>query len=108
MCKWTSDSLHMDAVVACRKPNLGSIYANGKEFVGIYRLPSRDADSLLKMLEEKQVKYIIRGNLKSQTYNTIPELLNSIYTKYPNKFIVIEQIGKTDPAYLIEVKYWTG
>jgi len=104
MCKWTSENLLEDAIVVCRKPNLGSIYSNGKEFEGMYRLPSRDPDSLLKVLSEKQIQYIIRANLKGKVYNTIPELLNIIHTKYPDKFIVIEQIGETDPAYLVEVK----
>jgi len=105
MCKWTSDSLQKDAVIMCRKPNLASIYANGKQFEGLYRLPSRDPDTLLKMLSERHVQYIIRGNLKGQAYITIPELLNIIHTKYPDKFVVLHQIGENGPAYLVEVKY---
>lgn len=104
MCNWTSDSLHKDAVVACRKPNLATIYSNGKNFEGIYRLTSKNPDTLLKMLSEKEVQYLIRGTLKGQIYNTIPELLNIIYNKYPKKFEVIKQIREKDPTYLVELK----
>jgi hypothetical protein len=46
--EWAADSLPPDALVACRKPSISSIYGKGKQFYGIYRIPSGHFDSFYK------------------------------------------------------------
>ncbi len=42
---WVADSLPPDALVACRKPSISSIYGKGRKFYGIYKIPAGDFDS---------------------------------------------------------------
>lgn len=47
MSEWVGKNLPKDAVVASRKPSMSFIYAKGKEFYPIYRIPMEDGDSII-------------------------------------------------------------
>ena len=45
---WTAKNLPEDALVACRKPSISSIYGQGKKFHGIFRVNSGNFDAFLE------------------------------------------------------------
>jgi len=111
MSQWAAKNVSEDVMIACRKPSISFIYAKRK-FHGIYRITTEDPDELLKMLQERNVKYVIMGSLrkypkqKSQyTINTVQRYLYHIQTKYPNKIRHIQTIGTDEPAHLFEIIY---
>ncbi len=52
MSEWVGKNLPKDAVVASRKPSMSFIYSKGKEFYGIYRIPTEDGDSLMNRIKQ--------------------------------------------------------
>lgn len=115
MTEYVGKNLPQSTYVACRKPNMARIYANGKKFYGIYRFDTQDADSLLMRLKERNVTHVIMASLRKnpaikngQTINTIQRYLYWMAQKYPNLLQLEHQIGtdaNDEPAYLFRINY---
>jgi hypothetical protein len=98
--------------VACRKPNIARVYADGKKFYGIYRLDTQNPDSLMALLNDRDVTHIIAASLRKnprvnsgQVINTIRRYMRFITQKYSKTFILLQKTGKEEPAYLFEIDY---
>lgn len=112
MAEYTSQKLPADSYVACRKPNMARLMAEGKKFYGIYRFDSQNADTLINQLYQRGVTHIIVASLRKnprirngQVINTIHRYMKYIEEKYPNTFIFRKQVGKEEPAWLFEINY---
>lgn len=112
--EWCGKNLPENSFVASRKAAMSSIYANGKKFYNISRVPSENADSLLDLLEENKVTHVIMANLRRNpkekseyTINTVRRYLYYIDQKYPGVFLVIHQEGQreNEEAILFEINY---
>ncbi|WP_010417001.1 hypothetical protein [Anaerophaga thermohalophila] len=112
MVEFASHNLPPESYIACRKPNIARLTAGGKEFYGIYRIDSENADTLITQLYNRGVTHIIVASLRKnprmrtgQVINTIHRYMKHIADKYPGTFILRKQIGETEPAWLFEVNY---
>ncbi len=110
MCKYAGKTAPADVGIASRKPNIASIYADGRDFLGLYRVSSQDADSLLIPFEKKKIKYVVLASLRinpnmktDRTINTVRNYLYFIQQKYPQLFRQVHTIGTDEKAHLIEV-----
>ena len=97
--------------IASRKPGISFIYT-GREFTGIYRVPSEDPDELLNELKSKEAHYIVMASLRKYpqrktkyTINTIQRYLYYIQQKYPDKIRPLHRIGEDEYAYLFYLDY---
>jgi len=52
MSEWAGKNLPKDSMIACRKPSISYIYANGREFYGITILPTWPGNDLLNYKNE--------------------------------------------------------
>ncbi len=110
MTQWAAKNIPENEVIACRKPNIAFIYTK-RRFFGIYKVPQNtDPDSLLQNLYDHKVNYIIMASLRKYeaqktqyTINTIYRYMYFIRQKYPDKFLLVKQIGIDEPAYLIKL-----
>ncbi|WP_068474667.1 hypothetical protein [Saccharicrinis aurantiacus] len=112
MVNYVNTQLPNDSYVACRKPNIARIYANGKKFYGIYRIPSDDPYELAKLLKDKGITHVIMGSLRKNPYaytgksiNTIQRFLSPMGKLYPEAFSIIKKYGEQEPTYLIKINY---
>lgn len=112
--EWSGKNLPANSFVASRKAAMSSIYANGKKFYNVSRVPSENADTLLNLLEENGVTHVIMANLRRDpkekseyTINTVRRYLYYIDQKYPGTFMVVHQEGQrnNEEAILFEIKY---
>ncbi len=111
MCRYAAKlSKDEEDGIACRKPNIASIYADGHNFEGFYRVPSQNADTLLMKFEKRNIKYVVIGSLRinpkmktDRTINTMRNYLYIINQKYPQIFRQLHSIGTDEQAYLFEV-----
>ncbi len=110
MCQYAAKTVPEDAGIACRKPNIASIYSEGRDFFGIYRLNTKDPDSLLNYLEVNNVQYVVIGSLRinpkmktDRTINTIRNFLGLIVQKYPRMFQQMHVVGTDEQAVLFKV-----
>lgn len=112
MCEWIGKEMPEESYVACRKPNMARIYADGRKFYGIYNLPTEDPDALLDALYERNVTHIIAASLRRDPLvpaagiiNTIQRYMYFISTKYPDAFTYVRSFGNdnNEPAYLFTV-----
>lgn len=102
LSQWCADSLGPDAYVACRKPSVSFIYAHGKNFQGIYNVPSNEPDTLLAHLRKPGVTHIILDNIAGTVYR----YMSIIEGKYPGTFVPVHQIGyQQSAAYLFKINY---
>jgi hypothetical protein len=111
LSEWCGKNLPDSAYVMSRKAGMSRIYANGKKFYEIYKVPSTDPDTLLDILYKNKVTHILHASLRrnpavndgqiiTTTYNYLAIILN----KYPNKFKIIQTVGDVEPAYLYELE----
>ncbi len=98
--------------VACRKPNIARIYAKGRKFYGVYRIPEGSAEDLVQQLKDRNVTHIIVASLRKnphvftgQTINTIKRYMSVIVKEYPKMFKLVKKYGGKEPAYLFEIDY---
>lgn len=110
MCEYAARNVPAEDGIACRKPNIASIYSEGRHFFGIYRLKSKDADTLLDYLKRNNIRYVVMGSLRinpkmktDRTINTIRNYLYFIQLKYPQLFRQAHQIGSDEGAVLVEI-----
>ncbi len=78
MCSWAGENLPEDALIACRKPSIASVYANGRKFHRINKVPSVPSKSTLENLKQEGRNYYIFkvGDLSGK--NISPQLMFSI------------------------------
>ncbi len=111
MAEWVGKNIPKDKIVAARKPNLAQIYGNRK-FRGIYRVPTKNPDTLIGMLKKQNIEYVIMASLRKYelkkteyVINTIQRYLYYIQQKYPQSLQQIHYIGQDEPAYLFQIQY---
>jgi hypothetical protein len=70
---WCAKNLPNDALVACRKPSISSIYAKGKKFYGIYRVTGGSFDAFYKRWQADSLLYSIvpLEGMDNQTYSAL-------------------------------------
>jgi hypothetical protein len=112
MAEYIRRKLPSDSYVACRKPSMASLCANGKKFYGIYRFQSENPDTLLTRLHDAGVTHVMLASLRKdprlntgRVINTIHRYVSIINEKYPKTFALCKQTGKSEPAWLFEVNY---
>ncbi len=112
MSEYVGKNLGADSYVACRKPDMARLYANGKKFYGIFRFDSEDADVLLGQLKEKGITHALLASLRKnpevnngEVINTLHRYMAYIAQKYPAVFELEHQIGTDEPAYLFRINY---
>lgn len=125
MCVYVARELPEESYVACRKPNMARLYANGKKFYGIYRYDTDDADVLIDQLREKGVTHMIIASLRRDpqnpgdgVINTLHYYLSYVMKKYPGAFKMQVSVGampgreneiyndeRYEPAYLLSIDY---
>ncbi len=110
MAKWTADNLPPDAFVGCRKPGMAFIYSGGKNFYGIWRVPSSDPEDLYMRLKNAGVTHVIVASLRtnpkdpnSPLINTVARYLSAINKAYPGKLTMVHKVGDDWPAYLYKL-----
>ncbi|NQV02118.1 MAG: hypothetical protein HQ542_05710 [Bacteroidia bacterium] len=50
-CAWAAENLPDSAVIACRKPSVSFIYSNGREFHGIFKVPSSTKEEFIQTMK---------------------------------------------------------
>ena len=110
MTAWVAENLPEDAYVACRKPGMAFVYSGGKDFYGIWKVPTQDPDILYNTLKDAGVTHVIMASLRtnpddpnSRIINTVRRYLSAINDAYPGKLKTVHQIGETWPTYLFEL-----
>jgi hypothetical protein len=102
LSQWCADSLDANAIIACRKPSVSFIYARGRNFRGIYNVPSNDPDTLITQLQKPGVTHIILDNIAGTVYR----YMSIIEQKHPGTFVPVHQIGYNQTAaYLFKINY---
>jgi len=112
MSRFVGDSLPDNALVACRKAPMSFVYGRGKKFYPVYTVLSTDADSVLNIFRRDSVTHVLLASLRRDPkkidgyiINTLHRMLIPVQQKYPQKLVLVKQIGETEPAYLYELKY---
>lgn len=116
---WSADSLPENSLVACRKAPMSFVYGKGREFFPVYTVIAIDtvtnlsnADSVLSYFKQNNVTHVILASLRRNPkkpdgyiINTLHRMMEPVSRNYPQKLKLVKQIGKTEPAYLYEIKY---
>lgn len=110
MTAWVSENLPEDAYVACRKPGMAFVYSGGKDFYGIWKVPTKDPEILYNKLKDAGVTHVIMASLRTnpddpnaRIINTVRRYLSSINEAYPGKLKIVHKIGENWPTYLYEL-----
>ncbi len=112
MSAYCGDSLPSNGLVACRKAPMSFVYGKGKKFYAIYSVISSDPDTVLKIFKRDSVTHVIVASLRRDPrredgyiINTVHRMLQPIQQKYPEKLVMIKQIGESEPAFLYKINY---
>jgi hypothetical protein len=112
MSKYCADSLPANSYVASRKAPMSFVYGNGKKFYPVYTVFSTDPDSVLNTFKKDSVTHVIIASLRRDpkkvdgyVINTMHRVVQPIAQKYPDKLVLVKQIGENEPAYLYQIKY---
>jgi hypothetical protein len=116
---YCKDSLPENSLVAARKAPMSFVYAKGKHFYPIYSIIAKDPqtqqsnpDSALAIFQKNKVTHLLIASLRinptkntGDVINTLHNIAAPIMQKYPQKLVLVKEIGFTEPAYLYEIKY---
>lgn len=116
---YCKDSLPETSYVAARKAPMSFVYAKGKHFYPIYSVIAKDPqtqqsnpDSALAIFKKNKVTHLLIASLRinptkntGDVINTLHNIAAPIIQKYPQKLVLVKEIGFTEPAYLYEIKY---
>lgn len=130
---WCAENLPADAVIASRKEPMSFIYANGRAFYPIYKVPKdsltggnfTDADQFVEWfqnapyrknvntIEKLRVEYFILAQLRldlkrkisGQFVNTIHNCLIPIEEKYPGALELIHTEGTDEVTQVVKLNY---
>lgn len=119
MSAYCKDSLPESSLVAARKAPMSFVYAKGKHFYPIYSVIAKDPqtqqsnpDSALAIFKRNKVTHLLIASLRinpkqntGDVINTLHNIAAPIAQKYPQKLVLVKEIGTTEPAYLYEIKY---
>lgn len=112
MSRFVGDSLPPNAYVACRKAPMSFVYGQGKKFYPVYTVLSTDPDTVLSIFKRDSVTHFILASLRrdpkkidGMIINTLHRMMGPVQQKYPQKLVLVKQIGESEPAYLYELKY---
>lgn len=115
--EWCADSLPKNSLVASRKAPMSFVYGKGKKFFPIYSVIKKDSltqqsnpDSALAFFESNGVTHIMLASLRinpkensGQIINTVHNIAQPIFQKYPNKLKLIHTEGLSEQTYLFEI-----
>lgn len=113
------DSLPESSLVAARKAPMSFVYARGKHFYPIYSVIAKDPqtnqsnpDSALAIFKRNHVTHLLIASLRidpekntGDVINTLHNIAAPIARTYPDKLVLVKQIGDIEPAFLYEIKY---
>lgn len=116
---YCKDSLPENSYVAARKAPMSFVYAKGKHFFPIYSVIGKDPqtqqsnpDSALAIFKRNKVTHLLIASLRinpakntGDVINTLHNIAAPIMQKYPQKLVLVKEIGYTEQAYLYEIKY---
>ena len=71
---WIGENLKEDELVACRKPAISAIYANGKDFHGIYSIPTGNLNAFIEKWKENPNEYaafLLDNKITDELYDDI-------------------------------------
>ncbi|MBC7696163.1 MAG: hypothetical protein H7141_12025 [Burkholderiales bacterium] len=116
---YCKDSLPESSYVAARKAPMSFVYAKGKHFYPIYSVIAKDPetqqsnpDSALAIFKKNKVTHLLIASLRinptkntGDVINTLHNIAAPIMQKYPQKLVLIKEIGLSESAYLYEIKY---
>ena len=70
---WAAKNLPEDALVACRKPSISTIYGQGKKFYGIYRVNSGSFDAFYERWKADSLSFSVipLDGMNDQMYSAI-------------------------------------
>lgn len=116
---YCKDSLPENSYVAARKAPMSFVYAKGKHFYPIYSVIAKDPetqqsnpDSALAIFKKNKVTHLLIASLRinptkntGDVINTLHNIAAPIMQKYPEKLVLVKEIGFSEPAYLYEIKY---
>jgi hypothetical protein len=116
---YCKDSLPEKSFVACRKAPMSFVYAKGKHFFPIYNVIAKDPethqsnpDSAIAIFKKNNVTHLLIASLRlnpkqntGDVINTLHNIAAPIMQKYPEKLVMVKQMGVTEAAYLYEIKY---
>ncbi|HEC43922.1 MAG TPA: hypothetical protein ENI20_13960 [Bacteroides sp.] len=123
MSEWAAKNTPEESRIASRKPSMSFIYGDGRNFYGIHKLPTLNADSVFRKMEDKQMEYIIinERELKSknlprdfeygmkrevEAFITAGDSMFSIYNfSEPSTMIFIERLQQADLKYRTDFDY---
>lgn len=112
MSEYVGKNMTDTDLVACRKPDMARLSADGKKFYGIFRFDSEDPDVLLNELQNRGITHILIASLRKnpaenngEVINTLHRYMAFILQKYPGAFVLVHQIGEDEPAWLFKVSY---
>ncbi len=66
MTQWVAQNIPSKAVVACRKPGMAFIFGHGRNFAGIYSVPTLQVDKLLEKLQKEVTTYHFFVNYQAE------------------------------------------
>ena len=111
MCRYAAKHVPDSVMIACRKPNIAFMKTK-RQFHGIYRVNTKDADILFNDLKNQNVRYVIMAHLRKYpsrktkyTINTVKRYLYYIQQKYSDVIKPVHKIGQDEEAYLFRVNY---
>jgi len=116
---YCKDSLPENSYVAARKAPMSFVYAKGKHFFPIYSVIAKDPvtqqsnpDSALAIFKKNKVTHLLIASLRinptkntGDVINTLHNIAAPIMQKYPQKLVLVKEIGFSEQAYLYEIKY---
>lgn len=116
---YCKDSLPENSFVAARKAPMSFVYAKGKHFYPIYSVIAKDPitqqsnpDSALAIFKKNKVTHLLIASLRinpakntGDVINTLHNIAAPIMQKYPQKLVLVKEIGFSEQAYLYEIKY---
>ena len=116
---YCKDSLPENSLVAARKAPMSFVYAKGKHFYPIYSVIAKDPatqqsnpDSALAIFKSKNVTHLLIASLRinpnkntGDVINTLHNIAAPIMRKYPEKLVLVKEMGLSEPSYLYEIKY---
>ncbi len=114
MSRWCADNLPDETKsIAVRKAPMSFIFTEGKEFYGIYNVPTQNADSLLIPFRERGIHYMVLAELRldpnrylqGQFVGTMHRYASVIEQKYPGTFSFVHQEGDLEKAQLFKINY---
>lgn len=89
MSEWVGKNIPDSVSVASRKPSMSFIYSGGKNFYGIYRMPTENGDSSMNKMKE-QYNGLRIFNLNEMFQKKVPSNLQFFLKQNMNAFFVVE------------------